>query len=98
MRELGYTKYLYKLELRNISKERTESIIKRLRHDTCVSYSFFDITGFTIFLVCVFKDASEIDHLSRSLRREYSDIIEEEDYLLIKEEILFNLFPKGLLS
>jgi hypothetical protein len=46
----------------------------------------------------VFKDASEIDHLSRGLRRDYLDIIEEEDYLLIKEEILFNLFPKGLIG
>jgi DNA-binding Lrp family transcriptional regulator len=98
MRKLGYTKYLYKLKLRNISKERADSLVNRIRHDTRISYSFFDITGFTVFLVCVFKDASEIDHLSRGLRRDYLDIIEEEDYLLIKEEILFNLFPKGLIG
>jgi len=97
LQKLGYTEYLYKIKLKNISKEKMSKVKKRIQTDNNITYAFVDATSFNIVFVCAFKDSSGIDHLSRSLRKEYKDIIEEQNYLIIKEQILFNLFPKGLL-
>lgn len=96
--KLGYTKFLYTIKLKNISKDRVENIKKRIQVNSNITYAFFDIISLNLVFICAFKDISGIDHLSRSLRKEFKDIIEEQDYLIIKEDILFNLFPKGLLE
>ena len=51
-----------------------------------------------MIFICAFKDSEGIDHLIRSLRKEFKDIIDNQNYLIIKEQILFNLFPDGLLE
>ena len=96
--KLGYTEYLYTIKLRNISKEMLDKIKKRIQTDSNITYAFIDTNGFNIIFVCAFRDSSGIDHLSRSLRKDFKDIIEEQNYLIIKEQVLFNLFPKGLLD
>lgn len=63
-----------------------------------VSYAFFDLFSFSLIFSAAFKSAEEIDHFSGSLRKQYGDIIETQEYMLIKEHILFNLFPKGLVD
>jgi DNA-binding Lrp family transcriptional regulator len=95
---LGYTEYLYTIKLKNASLERMDSINKRIQTNTNVTYAFVDITGFNIVFMCAFRSPDGIDHLSRNLRKDYSDIIDEQDYLIVKEQVLFNLFPKGLLQ
>jgi DNA-binding Lrp family transcriptional regulator len=95
---LGYTEYLYMIKLKNATLERMDSLKKRIQTNTNVTYAFVDITGFNIVFMCAFKTADGIDHLSRNLRKDYKDIIDEQDYLIVKEQILFNLFPRGLLQ
>jgi DNA-binding Lrp family transcriptional regulator len=96
--KLGYTEYLYTLKLKSMSKEQMQKIKSRIQKNNNITYAFADITGFNIIFVCAFKDPSGIDHLSRHLRRDYSDVIEEQNYLIIKEQVLFNLFPRGLVK
>lgn len=96
LKKLGYTQYLYRMSLKNISTEKMEKLKSRLKTNNNITYAFYDIAGFNIIFVCAFKDAEGIDHLSRSMRKDFSDIIEEQEYLIIKEQILFNLFPKGV--
>jgi DNA-binding Lrp family transcriptional regulator len=96
LKKLGYTEYLYTMSLRNLTEEKKEQMIKRVQTNSNITYAFFDITGFNIVFVCAFKSSVGIDHLSRSLRKEFTDVIEEQDYHIIKEQVLFNLFPKGV--
>ena len=63
-----------------------------------MTYAFFDLFSFSIVFAAAFRTADEIDHFSRSLRKQYGDIIEKQEYMLIKEHVLFNLFSKGLLD
>lgn len=98
LQKLGYTKYLCNVRLMNISKEKAEKIKKMIQSNVSITYAFADITGLNIVFVCAFKDPEGIDHLLRSLRKEFSDIIEEQNYLIVKEEILFNLFPIGIVK
>jgi DNA-binding Lrp family transcriptional regulator len=98
LRKLGYTQYLYKIRLKNISREKIEKLKLKLKNNNNITYAFFDITGFNIIFTCAFKDADGIDHLSRSIRKEFSDVIAEQDYLIIKEQIAFNLFPRGIIE
>jgi Lrp/AsnC family transcriptional regulator, leucine-responsive regulatory protein len=95
---LGYTKYLCRISLRGGSEERINAIKKRISVDKDIIYAFFDVNGYNIVFSCAFKDAENLDHLLRGLRKDFSDIIEDQEYLLIKEEVLLNLFPKGLLE
>lgn len=94
--KLGYTEYLYTLKLKNLSQEKMEKMRKRIQDNSHITYAFVDATGFNILFVCAFNNAEGIDHLSRSLRKEFSDILEKQEYQIIKEQILFNLFPKGI--
>jgi DNA-binding Lrp family transcriptional regulator len=94
--KLGYTEYLYTLKLKNTSKEKMERLKTRITANQNITYAFLDTNSFTIIFVCAFRNPEGIDHLSRSLRKDFSDMIDSQDYLIIKEQILFNLFPKGM--
>ncbi len=96
--KLGYTEYLYKIRLKNVSQEKMDSIKKIIKSDENITYAFFDITGFNMIFACAFKTPEGIDHLSRNLRKKYAEIIDEQEHYIIKEQITFNLFPKGLLK
>jgi DNA-binding Lrp family transcriptional regulator len=96
--QLGYTKYLCRISLHGGSEERINAIKKRISVDKDIIYAFFDVNGYNIMFTCAFKKTEDIDHLLRGLRKDFSDIIEDQEYLLVKEEVLLNLFPKGLLE
>jgi len=96
--QLGYTEYFYKIRLKNVSQEKMQSLRKSIQLNNNISYAFFDINSFNLIFICVFKSREEIDHLSRKLRKDYGEIIETQEYLILKEHLLFNLFPKGLLE
>ena len=96
--KLGYTEYLYWIKLKNVSKEKMERIKKRISTDKNITYAYTDLTSSNIMFVCAYDSPEGIDHLSRGLRKEYSEILEKQEYLIIKEQVLFNLFPTGLVK
>jgi len=95
---LGYTEYLSIISLKNISMERLNSLKKRITGNDNITYSFFDRNSLSLVFVCAFNNSEGIDSLLRGLRGDFRDIIDKQEYLLIKEQILFNLFPKGLVK
>lgn len=98
LNKLGYQEYLCKIKLRNFSQQDVEKLKSIMKEDYNISYAFFDIISASFIFICAFKLPSQIDSLLRGLRSEYSGIIESQDYLLVKEQILFNLFPEGLIG
>ena len=96
--KLGYQEYLYTIKLRNSSPQNINAMKKKIQLHQNVTYAFFDVHSSHLFFVCAFRTPEGIDHLCRSLRREYNEVIESQDFFLIKEQVLFNLFPPGLLS
>lgn len=98
LQKLGYTEYLYILKLRDLSESRFNELKKSLKFNDNITYSFVDKNSFYVVFDCAFRNSEGIDSLSRSLREEFSDIIESQDYLIIKEQVLFNLFPRGLIN
>ena len=96
LKKLGYTEYLYTIKLKNITKEKLSSLKNQIKMNPNITYAFFDLTSFNLLFVCAFKSTDKIDHLSRSLRKEFSNIIDQQEYLIIKEQISFNLFPRGI--
>ncbi|MFH1648975.1 MAG: Lrp/AsnC family transcriptional regulator [Candidatus Woesearchaeota archaeon] len=98
LRKLGYQEYLYTIRLKDISSEKMNQIQQNIRTNPNITYAFLDMTSFNIIFVCAFKTSEGIDKLSRDLRKQYSRVIEKQDYLIIKEQILFNLFPRGLVD
>lgn len=97
LRSLGYASYLYIMKLKNLSDESINRLKLEIRSNTNITYAFFDLTSFTLIFVCLFKSSEEIDHLSRMLRQKYLDIIDEQNFFIITEQLLFNLFPEGIL-
>jgi DNA-binding Lrp family transcriptional regulator len=96
--KLDYSEYLCTIKLRNTSTEKLEKLKKRISNNTGISYAFFDAATLNIVFTCAFRSHDSIDHLLRHLRHDFSDIIELQDYLIIKDQIMFNLFPRGLLE
>jgi len=98
LKKLGYTKYLYRIKLKNIDQEKLNKLKSRIKTNNNITYAFFDVVNQSIVFVCAYNLPEEIDHLSRSLRKDFREIIDNQEYLLIKEQVLFNLFPKGLIE
>ncbi len=98
LKKLGYTEYLYTIKLKDLSEEKNNKIRNSINQNQNITYSFIDSNSYNLVFVCAFKNTEEIDHLTRSLRKEFKEIIQEQEYLIIKEQILFNLFPDGLLE
>ncbi len=96
--KLGYTEYLGMLRLKNLTRERIDRLSALLRADPSVTYAFFDTVGFNLVFVCAFRAAGGMDALARSLRRSYGDVIERQEYLIVKEQVKFDLLPPGLLE
>jgi len=95
--KLGYTEYLYTLKLKNLSKEKLTQIRKTIEADKSITYAFIDINSTNIIFVCAFKSPDGIDTISRKLRNQFPEAIEKQKYLIIKDQIKFNLFPHGLI-
>lgn len=98
LRKLGYSDYLYILKLRDLSEVRFNELKNFIKFNDHLLYAFVDKNSSYIVFHCAFKSSDGMDSLSRSLRTDFSDIIESQDYLLIKEQVLFNLFPRGLIN
>jgi DNA-binding Lrp family transcriptional regulator len=96
--KLGYTEYLYILKLKNIPFETMVKLKQEITLNNNIEYAFFDKSSSCLAFVCAFKFPEQIDSLSRGLRAQFSSIIESQTYLIIKEQVLFNLFPKGLID
>lgn len=98
LKKLGYTEHFYRIKLKNMTVEKEESIKCAIRNNPNITYAFMDVVSANIIFICAFKTPDEMDHLARNLRKDYKDIIDKQEYLIIKEQVLFDLFPKGLLE
>lgn len=96
--KIGYTEYLFTAQLKNISEEKMNALKSHISANGNISFAFFDLFSFSLIANCAFKSPDDMDHFSRGLRKQYGDIIEKQEYMLVKEQVLFNLFPKGLLE
>ncbi len=93
---LGYIEYLYIIKLKNVSQKLINSLRTRIQNHHNITYAFVDIQSLNIVFVCQFKSSDQIDHLSRGIRKDFDSIIKDQNYYLVKEDILFNLFPRSL--
>jgi|SRR3989338_6501837 len=96
--KLGYTEYLYQLKLKNTNLTSLHKIKKQLQYNQNITYAFIDAASLTILFVCAYQNTQGIDHLSRLLRKEFQEIIEEQEYYIIKEQIQYTQFPKGMIK
>jgi hypothetical protein len=51
-----------------------------------------------LVFTCAFQHPEEIDNLARSLRKEFHQVIADEDYFLMKDLIVLNWLPKGIIK
>lgn len=96
LQALGYTTYLNIISLRNVPPERMLSLKSRITTNPHIMYAFVDTVEFNVVFSCAFDNPDGIDQLSRFLRKDFGDIIHSQEYFIIKEEVLFNLYPKGI--
>lgn len=98
LKNLGYTEYLCTIQLENISKQHIEQLKHFLELHDNITYAFFDTISLTLIFVIAFRTPQEIDSFSRTLRKNYIGCIKEQNYTIIRQELIYNLFPKGLLE
>lgn len=98
VKHLGYNQYLLRIKLKNPLPEVIDKIKSTLKLHPHITYAFLDEISLHLIVVAAFTTSDEIDTFSRSLQKQYRDHIEKQEYILIKEQLLFTLFPVGLLN
>ncbi|NQU78306.1 AsnC family transcriptional regulator [Candidatus Woesearchaeota archaeon] len=96
--KLGYTEYLFKIKLSNISKEKYRRLRNVIRENNNIVYASYDININSFLFICAFKTPNEIGKISKVFRKNYSDIIEKQDYWVMKEVLFIDLFLDGILK
>lgn len=96
LKKLGYTEYVCELSLKNVTLEKLKSLQNQIKVNHNMTYAFMDLHNLTLVFVCAFTSPDGIDTLLRGLQKEFRSIIDTQKYMIIKEQILFNLFPSGL--
>jgi DNA-binding Lrp family transcriptional regulator len=95
---IGYTEYFYTIQLQSVDNATLQKLRKKIATHNNITFAFFDTNSSTMAFTCAFKDVGGIDSLSRSLRAEYGSMIVNQQYLIIKEHLKFDLFPQGLVQ
>lgn len=98
LKNLGYTEYLYILDLKNTTALKIEQLNTFLMKNNNITYAYYDSVSNSIVITCGFKNQEGIDELSRSIRNKFADILLNQEYYHIKEHLYFNLCPKGILA
>ncbi|HLC72291.1 MAG TPA: winged helix-turn-helix transcriptional regulator [Candidatus Nanoarchaeia archaeon] len=97
IRTLGYTAYLCTVHLENITQEQIITLKSFIQQHDNITYAFFDQISLRMVFVIAFRTPVEIDVFSHDLRKNYIGSIKEQTYTIIRQELVYNLFPKGLL-
>lgn len=98
LQKLGYTEYFCLIKLKNTTPKIINEITQKIRTNPHITYAFQDSFSPSVGFVVALKKAEDLDSLLRTLRSNYTNNIEEMSYMIIKEQLLFNLFPKGLIQ
>ena len=98
LRALGYTTYLCTIKLENITKNKLATLHQYFEQHDNITYAFFDQISLMMIFTIAFRTAQEIDTFSRDLRKNYIGSIAEQKYTIIRQELVYTLFPKGLLE
>ncbi len=98
LEKLGYTNYINRIKLKSSSPDKLKQLKLQLSSDPNILYAFIDSITSHIIIACAFNTTEKIDQFSRQLRTAYSEIIEFHEYIIIKEQLVYNMFPKGLLE
>lgn len=95
--KLGYTEYLYMIKFNNLNQDRISALANEIKQNDNVKYAFLDITETRIVLNFACKETKTVDEFTSEIRKNYDDIIETQEYYLIKEQLKFDLCPQALL-
>ena len=98
LQKLGFAEYLFKIKLSNTSKEKYKKLIRLIRGNNNITYASYDINQNSFFFICAYKTPNEIDKISKTFRKDFSDIIEKQEYWVMKEVLFVDLFVGGLLK
>jgi Lrp/AsnC family transcriptional regulator for asnA, asnC and gidA len=98
VRALGYAQYVCRISLRGPGVQDVARLSALLREDARITYAFLDTLSCAALFVCACKGQDDLDALLRSLRQGCGDAFDAQSYLLVREQIVFDLFPKGLLE
>ena len=98
LKKIGYTEYLFNLKIKQPSEKKVNQLKEFIKSNTSATYAFFDTFTLNLVFTCALKSSDELDHLARSIRKNYSEILDEQTYLAIKEQLVFNTFPAGLIE
>lgn len=96
--KLGYAQFIGQLKMRNSSKEEFDKIKHLFKHHPNVSYAFINASAISILFHCSFKKIEALDSFLGEIQESFKDNILSIDYYLIKEQLKFDLFPKGMLE
>lgn len=96
--KLGYTEYLCTMRLKNLSQQKIALLKRRIMESGNVTYAFFDTVSLHLVFVCAFLSVEGMDGFYRSLRKPFADVIERQEYFVMREQLSFSMFPGGLVE
>ncbi|MFH1456462.1 MAG: winged helix-turn-helix transcriptional regulator [archaeon] len=98
MKTLGYSDYLLILDLRNPKKEEITKLKQYIINNKNITYAFRGATRFEVILFITVKDTKNFDLMLKEIKNKFYNIIQNQKFMLITEDLQFTLFPKAMLN
>jgi Lrp/AsnC family transcriptional regulator, leucine-responsive regulatory protein len=96
--ELGYDLYVNFFKIRRMPLDVIKKFKDFLRNHKNITYAFFDINSGTFVFTCGFNSPERMELFLREIKDKFGRYNEKWDYYIIKKNLKFEMFPKGLLG
>lgn len=96
--KLGYLRFLCKIEIVNSSPETSSKIKQKIKNHGNITYAFTNLNTQSILFDIQIKTIQDLDIFLGELQQKFKNQIRKIDYYIVRDQLKFNLFPKGLSS
>lgn len=95
---LGFTEYFCHVHMRNLTKEKANSLKHHMLNNPYVKYAFRGASQLEVLFLIAVPSVAELDETIRELKLHFYENILDITPYLITEQGNFTLFPKGLVE
>jgi DNA-binding Lrp family transcriptional regulator len=96
--KLGYDLYINFFKIRSMPIEIIKKFKDYLKNHRNITYAFFDINSGTFIFTCGFNNSEKMELFLRDIKDKFGSYNDNWNYYLIKRNLKFEMFPKGLVK
>lgn len=96
--KLEYSRFIGKIEITNSDSKIFDEIKNIIKHHGNITYAFVNVNSQSILFDIKLEKLKDLDYFLGELQEKFKNQIMSMDYFVARDQLKFNLFPKGLLD